>query len=238
MTRRQFEPQSVGAVLAHVNRGAGLQVVAPPTVEVDPKTRDELDRLFVRIKAICPGWRSSWPNEEVEKAAKAEWLAEIIRQQVTRREQLQAGVRALSAQARPLVPSAGQFCAWCWAPEVFGLPTLDDAYREALANTHPAMVGAAKWSCPAVYWLPLALGSPGCRLWPEKMGWRRWRSPTDRSSRSWRAGRRSERFRRERSPTRRRETNPLELLPSSSFENNSKEEVAHEVERTQRLSDG
>lgn len=158
MTRRQFEPQSVGSVLAHVNRSAGLQVVAPPTVEVDPRTRGELDRLFVRIKAICPGWRSSWPNDEVENAAKAEWLAEIIRQQVTREEQLQAGIRALSAQARPLVPSAGQFCAWCWAPEVFGLPSLDDAYREALANTHPAMVGAAKWSCPAVYWAAAGAG--------------------------------------------------------------------------------
>ncbi|HBP0279667.1 replication protein P [Pseudomonas aeruginosa] len=158
MTRRHFEPQSVGSVLAHVNRGAGLQVVAPPTVEVDPRTRGELDRLFVRIKAICPGWRSSWPNDEVENAAKAEWLAEIIRQQVTREEQLQAGVRALSAQARPLVPSAGQFCTWCWAPEVFGLPSLDEAYREALANTHPAMVGAAKWSCPAVYWAAAGAG--------------------------------------------------------------------------------
>ena len=145
-------------MLAHVNRGAGLQVVAPPTVEVDPRTRGELDRLFVRIKAICPGWRSSWPNDEVENAAKAEWLAEIIRQQVTREEQLQAGVRALSAQARPLVPSAGQFCTWCWAPEVFGLPSLDEAYREALANTHPAMVGAAKWSCPAVYWAAAGAG--------------------------------------------------------------------------------
>lgn len=158
MTRRHFEPQSVGSVLAHVNRGAGLQVVAPPTVEVDPRTRGELDRLFVRIKAICPGWRSSWPNDEVENAAKAEWLAEIIRQQVTREEQLQAGVRALSAQARPLVPSAGQFCTWCWAPEVFGLPSLDEAYREALANTHPAMAGAAKWSCPAVYWAAAGAG--------------------------------------------------------------------------------
>ncbi|HCF6211951.1 replication P family protein [Pseudomonas aeruginosa] len=158
MTRRHFEPQSVGSVLEHVNRGAGLQVVAPPTVEVDPRTRGELDRLFVRIKAICPGWRSSWPNDEVENAAKAEWLAEIIRQQVTREEQLQAGVRALSAQARPLVPSAGQFCTWCWAPEVFGLPSLDEAYREALANTHPAMVGAAKWSCPAVYWAAAGAG--------------------------------------------------------------------------------
>ncbi|HHM5672177.1 TPA: replication protein P [Pseudomonas aeruginosa] len=158
MTRRQFEPQSVGAVLAHVNQGAGLRPLFQPAVKVDPQTRGEVDRLFLRIKAICPGWRSSWPSEEVESAAKAEWLAEIVRQQVARREQLQAGVRALSAQARPLVPSAGQFCAWCWAPEVFGLPTLDDAYREALANTHPAMVGAAKWSCPAVYWAAAGAG--------------------------------------------------------------------------------
>ncbi|RQG01132.1 hypothetical protein IPC215_30535, partial [Pseudomonas aeruginosa] len=133
MTRRQFEPQSVGAVLAHVNQGAGLRPLSQPAVKVDPQTRGEVDRLFLRIKAICPGWRSSWPSDEVENAAKAEWLAEIVRQEVTRREQLQAGVRALSAQARPLVPSAGQFCAWCWAPEVFGLPSLDDAYREALA---------------------------------------------------------------------------------------------------------
>ncbi len=59
MTRRQFEPQSVGAVLAHVNQGAGLRPLSQPAVKVDPQTRGEVDRLFLRIKAICPGWRSS-----------------------------------------------------------------------------------------------------------------------------------------------------------------------------------
>ncbi|MFO5736618.1 replication protein P, partial [Klebsiella pneumoniae] len=66
------------------------------SVKADVQTRGEVDRWFLRIKAICPGWRSSWPSDEVENAAKAEWLAEIVRQQVTRREQLQAGVRRTS----------------------------------------------------------------------------------------------------------------------------------------------
>lgn len=69
MTRRQFEPQSVGAVLAHVNQGAGLRPLSQPAVKVDPQTRGEVDRLFLRIKAICldgeapgPAMRSRTPR--------------------------------------------------------------------------------------------------------------------------------------------------------------------------------
>lgn len=71
--------------------------------------------------------------------------------------QIGAGLTALAEtqdkQLQEWPPSAPQFRAMCEnkTPEAFGLPSEDQAYREACRNAHPGMAGIAKWAHEAVY---------------------------------------------------------------------------------------
>jgi len=68
-------------------------------------------------------------------------------------QQIAVGLSALVAGDEKWPPSAPEFRALCENrnPEAFGLPTEDQAFREACRNAHPAMAGAGKWSHAAVY---------------------------------------------------------------------------------------
>ena len=72
-------------------------------------------------------------------------------------QQIATGLAALTkSQDEQLCkwpPSAPEFRALCEnrTPEDFGLPSEGQAYREACANAHPAMVDRARWSHEAVF---------------------------------------------------------------------------------------
>jgi len=133
--------------------------VAPTgRVQVDPETKKVLDDLFLRIKGACGAWKQSWPNDEIEGASKAEWTAEFIRSGIRKMEQIQHGMRVLSASRSPFVPAPGVFVSWCFAPEGLGLPSLEVAYKQALKNSYPCVTGPLKWFHPAVYHATAAAG--------------------------------------------------------------------------------
>ncbi|MBX9754661.1 MAG: replication P family protein [Pseudomonadaceae bacterium] len=135
---------------------AALQ--APKVVEVDPATRQVINELFETMKGIKPAWRQCWPTQREYDSAKLEWLAAFMRNGICQIEQIQNGIRMAAASTSPFVPPTGEFVAWCFAPEGFGLPSAERAYAQAVRNGHPAQMSCARWSHPAVFHAAVAAG--------------------------------------------------------------------------------
>lgn len=142
----------------------------PAVVQVDPATRTVIDDLFLRLRGACGAWRQSWPTPEVMAASKLEWLGEFMRSGITRMEQIDHGMRVVSASKSAFVPAPGVFVSWCFAPEGLGLPSVEKAYAQALRNCHPAMRSCSKWYHPAVYHATAAAGFHSLPLLSRELG--------------------------------------------------------------------
>ncbi|MGM8935089.1 replication protein P [Pseudomonas neustonica] len=121
---------------------------------------DLVNRLFADLKAICPAWRREWPDAAAMAIAKQQWTKTLVESGVSSVEQVEHGkrvCRARTGREAAFVPSPGEFAGWCWPePQELGLPPLEEAYREALRNSHPASIGHERWSHKAVYHATLA----------------------------------------------------------------------------------
>lgn len=144
--------------------------VEPGAVAVDPSTQAVIDDLFLRLRGACGAWRQSWPTEAVMNASKLEWLGEFMRSGINRMEQIDHGMRVLSASKVAFVPAPGVFVGWCFAPEGLGLPSVERAYAQGLRNCHPAMREVAKWMHPAVYHATAAAGFHSLPLLSRELG--------------------------------------------------------------------
>lgn len=158
VARRQCDP-------AYQGPDQPLAVVA-----VDDATRTVIDDLFLRLRGACGAWRQSWPTEAVMNASKLEWLGEFMRSGITRMEQIDHGMRVVSANKSAFVPAPGVFVSWCFAPEGLGLPSVESAYAQALRNCHPAMRNCSKWYHPAVYHATAAAGFHSLPLLSRELG--------------------------------------------------------------------
>nr|DAM66922.1 MAG TPA: replication protein P [Caudoviricetes sp.] len=103
-------------------------------------------------------------------ASKLEWLGEFMRSGITRMEQIDHGMRVVSASKSAFVPAPGVFVSWCFAPEGLGLPSVESAYAQALRNCHPAMRTCSKWYHPAVYHATAAAGFHSLPLLTRELG--------------------------------------------------------------------
>lgn len=158
VARRQCDPTYQGPDQA--------QAVVP----VDPSTQAVIDDLFLRLRGACGAWRQSWPTEAVMNASKLEWLGEFMRSGISRMEQINHGMRVVSASKSAFVPAPGVFVSWCFAPEGLGLPSVESAYAQALRNCHPAMRNCSKWYHPAVYHATAAAGFHSLPLLSRELG--------------------------------------------------------------------
>ncbi|MPQ83788.1 replication P family protein [Pseudomonas sp. MAFF 730085] len=143
---------------------------SPAVVAVDLATQAVIDDLFLRLRGACGAWRQSWPTEAVMNASKLEWLGEFMRSGITRMEQIDHGMRVVSASKSAFVPAPGVFVSWCFAPEGLGLPSVESAYAQALRNCHPAMRNCSKWYHPAVYHATAAAGFHSLPLLSRELG--------------------------------------------------------------------
>lgn len=143
---------------------------SPAVVAVDPSTQAVIDDLFLRLRGACGAWRQSWPTEAVMNASKLEWLGEFMRSGITRMEQIDHGMRVVSASKSAFVPAPGVFVSWCFAPEGLGLPSVESAYSQALKNCYPPMRHCAKWYHPAVYHATAAAGFHSLSLLSRELG--------------------------------------------------------------------
>lgn len=147
-----------------------LAPVGSTVAPVDPATKAVIDALFERLRGACGAWRQSWPTRDVMDAAKLEWLGEFMRSGINRMEQIDHGMRMVSASKATFVPAPGVFVSWCFAPEGLGLPSVEAAYDQGLRNCHPAQVDTATWLHPAVYHASVAAGFYSLQVLPRELG--------------------------------------------------------------------
>lgn len=140
------------------------------SVHVDDSTREVIDELFDRVRGICSGWKQAWSTPAVMGKAKEEWLAEFMSAGLNQRELIDNGVRVLRQSKSPFVPNPATFVDWCYSADQLGLPSLEAAYREALAKTHPASVETARWSHAAVYHAAARTGFSKIQSLPRDLG--------------------------------------------------------------------
>jgi hypothetical protein len=131
---------------------SNLPAVEAAPLRIDTGTASVVNLLFKELQAIFPAWKQAWPDDETLKAAKRSWIKAFMAQGIQRIEQIRYGIENCRALRNPFAPSVGEFIAMCRpTPELLGIPSHAAAYAEAVANAHPSMAGAWKWSHQAVY---------------------------------------------------------------------------------------
>ena len=132
--------------------------------------RRTVDSVFNTLKAFYTNHSASMRTTGIEAEIKKQWAHELIRANVTS-DMLRAGVNRAKRYATEdkftKWPVVAEFIVWC-----YGLPGADDAYREAVDNSHDIV--AWRPSHPAVY------------LAGKKVSWHRLRrSDTDSGQRAF-----------------------------------------------------
>jgi len=165
-------PRNAALVAANLKPQAMQATPAPQQVVVDDATQAALADLMRRLKGVYTGWRQVWPTEQEEFAWQDELLAECIRSGVLSQGLIDHGMRTAGRDRRPWPPTPGEFVSWCLAPDAFGLPSEDAAYRVAMRNTHPAQAGMARWPHAAVYHAAVACGYLALQNLERKLGFK------------------------------------------------------------------
>lgn len=110
-----------------------------PKPLIDPASAQVVNALFTELKAIHPAWRAAWASDEMENTAKRSWTKAFTAAGMCSIEQIRYGIDRCRASGSPFMPSVGQFLDWCRpSPENMGLPSVDRAYLQACAASHPA----------------------------------------------------------------------------------------------------
>ncbi|MBN6711440.1 replication protein P [Haemophilus haemoglobinophilus] len=94
--------------------------------EIPEQVAKYVDRLFVRLKAIFPGWKAAFSSDAEYEEAKAAWLQALVNNGITKAELFKRGLQLAERSESPFLPSVGQFISWCKSGNEFeelGLPT-------------------------------------------------------------------------------------------------------------------
>ncbi|MVW75373.1 replication protein P [Pseudomonas xionganensis] len=165
-------PRNAAQVAANLKPRAIPGAPAPQQVVVDEATQTALADLMRRLKGNYTGWRQAWPTEQEEFAWQDEFLGECLRSGVLSQGLIDHGMRTAGRDRRPFPPTPGEFVSWCLAPDAFGLPSEDAAYRVAMRNTHPAQAGMARWPHASVYHAAVACGYLALQNLERKLGFK------------------------------------------------------------------
>lgn len=130
---------------------------APIKQEIPSQVARFVDRLFTRLKAIFPAWKSAFASENDYNEAKIIWLEALVNNGITTAEQFKQGIVQAEKSETPFFPSVGQFIAWCKLVDysVLGLPDEEQLYRRIQAFMGYGMESLPefKFHSNAEYWL-------------------------------------------------------------------------------------
>lgn len=116
--------KSVGQLASPSLIGREPNYQAPTKQEIPSQVARFVDRLFTRLKAIFPAWKSAFVTENDYNEAKLIWLEALVNNGITTAEQFKQGIAQAEKSATPFFPSVGQFIEWCKLVDysVLGLP--------------------------------------------------------------------------------------------------------------------
>lgn len=111
----------------------------------EQKTAKIINLLFRELQDIFPAFKQAWPTQEDFNRAKKSWTKAFIAAGICDIEHLRYGIKKCRLSESAFAPSAGKFIKWCMPdPTEIGLPSVEDAYLEAIENSHPT--STKKWS--------------------------------------------------------------------------------------------
>lgn len=149
--------KSVGQLVQPSLIGREPHYQAPTKQEIPSQVARFVDRLFTRLKAIFPAWKSAFASENDYNEAKIIWLEALVNNGITTAEQFKQGIVQAEKSAIPFFPSVGQFIAWCNVVDysVLGLPDEEQLYRRIQAFMGYGMENLPefKFHSNAEYWL-------------------------------------------------------------------------------------
>lgn len=102
---------------------------APAEKEIPETVAKFVDRLFERLKAIFPAWKSAFAEEKDYHEAKRVWTQALFNNGISTAAQFKTGLQQAEKSASPFFPSVGQFIEWCKSGNehaALGLPTADE----------------------------------------------------------------------------------------------------------------
>src|SRR5271156_2223818 len=134
----------------------------------EAKTEQVVDEIFIKLEAIFSGFKYTWPTDEKIENAKREWVLAFLDSDVKEIEKINIGLSKLRHLDSNFPPSPGQFIKLCEPSfEELGWPSIDAAYREAVALSHPQMV--KNWTHAAIKETVTRIGSFNFSHMPEKV---------------------------------------------------------------------
>lgn len=119
--------------------------------------------LFAQLRAAFPAAIANFRTQEELNEFRRQWLLAFRENGITTLEQVAAGMRVARQQAKPFLPSPGQFIAWCRAEEsaAIGLPDaaelVDMVYQYSRTRGQYPDAESYPWPNHATYWMVTTL---------------------------------------------------------------------------------
>jgi hypothetical protein len=117
---------------------------------MDNQTKEIVNKIFKAFAAIFPAFKQAWPTSDILAAAKEQYIKALIENNISDINHIKIGIKKARNCGSVFVLSPGQFIAWCKpTPEDYGLPGIEEAYKEACRNAHPSQTSKS-WSHDAI----------------------------------------------------------------------------------------
>ncbi|WP_285130302.1 replication protein P [Leclercia adecarboxylata] len=119
--------------------------------------------LFAELRATFPAAIANFHTQDEFDEFRRQWLLAFRENGITTMDQVAAGMRVARQQAKPFLPSPGQFISWCRAEEsaAIGLPDaaelVDLVYQYSRTRGQYPDAESYPWPNHATYWMVTTL---------------------------------------------------------------------------------
>ncbi len=139
-----------------------VQDACEPTRQAQ-QVAEVFNGLFAQLRAAFPAAIASFHTQDEFDEFRRQWLLAFRENGITTMDQVAAGMRVARQQAKPFLPSPGQFITWCRAEEsaAIGLPDtsglVDLVYQYSRTRGQYPDAESYPWPNHATYWMVTTL---------------------------------------------------------------------------------
>ena len=138
---------------------------------VSEETKQIVNLIFTKLQAVFTASKYAWPNNDIVRAAKEQYLLGFVENSLTCINRIKIGLKRARLESKdgPFIPTVGQFISWCTPrPEDLNLPAPHVAYKEACRNVCDSRYNKANWSSQVIYHAASECGFYELKHLPEK----------------------------------------------------------------------